>query len=233
MHTKIQRENTMEEVEISLSEIIQALKKRWLLVVLPPIILGLLAGIYTHNLPKQYESSGIIRVGYVGSDPVESIAGTAVIMKSDQLRRQIADNMGKANDEDYIESLLDTVNYTDSAGMLEVSAKAENAVSAQKLASVASSIILQRQKNAYESEKKNLAQLVAYVKENIRPIPLSSGIREFRLSESSVVVSANLPKQPIEIKQQYAIFFFSLGLILMILIVVFLERKTIIRKVQL
>lgn len=219
----------MDEVEISLSDILNALKKRWKLVFLPAFVISIFVHIYALNLPKQYESSAMIRLGFVGSDTIESVATTSVMMKSEQLRNLIAEKAGRANDEEYVADLADAIEYSDAAGMLQITAKDKDPHTAQKLVDMVSAIILESQKKVFENEKKNLAQLVEYVKDNIRPVPLSSGIREFRLSESVLAVPSNLPKKPVPTKKHYTSVALALSLILMSFIALFLERNSIVK----
>jgi uncharacterized protein involved in exopolysaccharide biosynthesis len=221
----------MDEAEISLSDVLNALKKRWLFIVLPTLVISALTAVYARHLPKEYESTAMIRLGFVGSDPIESVAAASVVMKSEQLREQIAEKIGRANDEDYVAGLTDAIDYTDAAGLLQITVKNKDPQIALNLVNAVSTIIMERQKTTFEIEKKNLAQLIAYVKENIRPMPLSSGIREFRLSESELAVPANLPKKPVQNKKHFTSVAFALSLILFGFIALFLERKTIVKQV--
>ncbi len=222
----------MDEAEISLNDVLGALKKRWALIVLPTLIVSVLTWVYAHNLPKEYESVAMIRLGFVGSDPVESVGAATAVMKSEQLREQIAAKVGHAQDNDYIDSLTDLIEYTDAAGMLQIAARYTDPAAAQKLTEVVSSLVLERQKLIFETEKKNLSQLVTYVKENIRPMPLSSGLKEFRLSESELAVPANLPKKPVPSKKHYTSVAFALSLIMMGFLALFLERNSIVKPVK-
>jgi len=221
----------MEEAEISLNDVLIALKKRAMIILVPTLLISVCTHFYAHSLPKEYESIAMIRLGFVGSDPIESVASASAVMKSEQLRNQIADKVGHANDDDYIAGLNEAIEYTDAAGMLQVAVKDNNPVVAQKLVDVISKIVLDRQQKIFDTEKKNLAQLVAYVKENIRPIPLSSGIREFRLSESELAVPSNLPKKPVPNKKHFTLVAFMLSLVIMSFVALYLERNSIVKTV--
>jgi capsular polysaccharide biosynthesis protein len=221
----------MDEAEISLNDIVSALKKRWLFILLPTVLISGLTAIYAHHLPKQYESTAMIRLGSVGSDVVESVAASSVVMQSAQLREKIAEKMGRADDEKYILSLMEGIEYTDAAGMLQITVKDHDPVEAKKLVEVVSAMILERQQAMFAMEKKNLAQVIDYVKLNIHPMPLSSGIREFILSEPEFAVPANLPKSPVPNKKHFTSVAFVLSLVLLSFIALFLERDSIVKKV--
>ncbi|MCK9582135.1 MAG: Wzz/FepE/Etk N-terminal domain-containing protein [Endomicrobiales bacterium] len=190
----------MEDMEISLNDILKVLKKHWKLIILPTIVVGLLAHIYAHNLPKEYESSALIKIGYIGQDQLDSVGSITAIMSSEQLRKQVAIEAGHVNDLNYIQALTGMVQYSDESGMLKITAKTQNPVTAKQLADIVAKIVIERHKIGFDNGKIELNQMVNFVKENIRPIPLSSGIREFRLVPSELVITASVPNHAKESK---------------------------------
>jgi hypothetical protein len=60
--------------------------------------------------------------------------------------------------------------------------------------------LLERHEAIYANERKDLGELIAFVKETIRPMPLSSGISDFRITKTGIAVEPMLQPEPVKSK---------------------------------
>lgn len=216
----------IDEKEISLDDIIFVLNKWRKIILIPSFCAAVLAVIYTSAEPRSYESFALVRVGSVGSVLYESVPAINDIMQSLPVRQEIAQNLKKGDNQEFIRSLKTTLECSDENGLLKVRAVSDNPEKAAEIVKAVCGIIMKRHEDKYVNARIELDRVLKYVKETIRPMPLSSGITEFKISKTEIVVGAFTDPDPVPAKrkQLVMIVFFSV-LFGMIIVALILEGR--------
>lgn len=186
---------SMDEQEITLADITKIFKKRWLFIFGTTILVSAAYFVISLMSPKQYESYALVRIGANGSAALETIPAIKEIMGSAPMLSRIAEKTGVKSLSE-IEGDLD---YEDASGLLKVTARATSPEKAVQVAQASIDILIQRHNELHDNSQKNLEQAVRFVKESIRPVPLSSGLSEFRSTPTTIVISPiynNTPVRP-------------------------------------
>lgn len=188
-----------EEQDIQLSDILGILQKRWKLMVFPSLIAAFLAACITLFLPKTYQSYSLMRIGFDGSQSIESIPSIKEIMMSFPMRTAIASKMARETDNDYIDTLESKLKYEDASGLLKIIGYSETPEDAAKLVHAVTDIVSGRHQNLFENAQLRKRALVKEIKDTIKPVPLSAGINDFRIQPTTIEiqpVSRNIPVKP-------------------------------------
>jgi hypothetical protein len=207
-----------QDQEISLQDIIKVLQKRWKIILLPALAGAVLAAGLSKTIPKQYESYALLRIGYSGSRPLESTASLSEIMNTIPNLQKIA---AKVNNTSNGRTLKDIVKYEDKADLLRISAQAETPEKARELVQTATDMVMERERLLYEDAEKQLATLVKYVRETLRPVPLSSGINELMMRPYFVEVAPVLDTEPLKTKTKVIVIGVFIALMFMDILIAF------------
>lgn len=216
----------LEEKEISLNEIVSVLIKRWKLIVVPSIIAALISAIYVLSLPKVYESYALLKLGNIGEKQIETVASIKEVMSSLPIRIEIVSRLKDNNDSKFVESLKDAIIYEDASGFLRIKANGKNPEKAAELVKVTTDIIYSRHQSFYEYAQKELYSTVERIRDFACPIPLTTGIAEFKIEPTRVEIPAIINPTPVGEKKKIVVLttFFSV-LFLNILIAFYLEGR--------
>jgi hypothetical protein len=193
-----------EDREIGLDDVGRICIKHWKLLLFPTLIATLLAMVYAVRMPKTYESFSFVRIGSDGNGMFEQISNISDIMSTIPIEQEIAKRAGNA---DYREVV--GITYTDASNsntnLLRISFVSETPQKAAKIVSIASDLLIERHRELYAESLKNTKEVVQFVKETIKPIPLSSGIREFRLVPTTVIIPAILNTDPVKTNKKIVV----------------------------
>jgi capsular polysaccharide biosynthesis protein len=216
-----------EEREIDLFKVFLILKKNWLPILIVSLMAAAITSFKTTKLPRTYESYALLKIGYVGAVPVEAIGDTAIIMESLTIRNQIIKDLAGLKGYESPESLSEVIKYEQLSNLLKVKAEARDPETAKKIVSSAVKIIVARQDKKYQAERAKLDALVKYIKETIRPVPLSSGINEFKFEPTEVEIEPMLINRPVlkANKKLPVMSAFLLGALVSSIFVIFLNRR--------
>lgn len=220
-----------QEQEIRVEDIVGVFKRRWLFVVLITIFSAAITAVISLYLPKTYESYALLKIGFEGPQPLESISSLNEIMKSFTMREAIARELKIENDEDFIDSLGKAITYGDVSGMLKITTLADDPQKAAKYAETVMNIIYKRHLDLYDSSQKRMKLLVKEVREAIQPVPLSAGISEFRNQPTTIEITPRVYNKPTgPIKRKIVSSAFTIALTVSIILSLFLEMMKIINR---
>ena len=181
------------EQEITLDEIMSVLSRFWKLILIPSFILAVATYIFLKFFSGQvYQSYSLLRMGGDGSGSFETVSSVEVVMRSIPMLKEISRRLGLPDGTVREESIT----YIDAAGMLKIQALSDSPDKAYKLVSTATDIITERHAVLFKLSQSNLDNVVKYVKETIKPIPLSSGINEFKIIPTSVLIAPIFEPKP-------------------------------------
>ncbi|HEX2974397.1 MAG TPA: Wzz/FepE/Etk N-terminal domain-containing protein [Bacteroidales bacterium] len=207
---------TNDEQEISIQEIIDIIKRQWRLIIIPAILASIVAAGISLSLPKEYESYSLLRIGYAGTKPYDSVASVKVIMNSSPFVEQIKQKSG-LND-------VDSLKYTETDTLLKVSARASDPEDAQKMVKTATELIIERHRRINEYSEQRLGRMVTYVKEILRPVPLSAGLDEFMVEPTRIEVPPLIMKEPIKVKVKLIVLLVFFGVLFVDILVAFYKE---------
>jgi uncharacterized protein involved in exopolysaccharide biosynthesis len=209
----------LEEQEISFDEITSVIKKRWKYILIPSLVAAILIGGLTYLFPRKYESYSLIRIGSVGGSPIESVTSIKDIMQSLPMRQQIAERLNEKDNIKFIKALLLSVDYSDEGGLLKIKSGSDSPEKAAKTSRTISEMVISRHEIMYLSAQDELDKVIKYVKKTINPIPLSSGISEFKISKTEIMAPAIEDKEPLPTKRRQTVIavFFAVLLIMTII----------------
>ncbi len=198
-----------DQQEISLDEIFQIIKIHWKIILFPAFIASFLVWFIMGASPKVYESYSLLKIGCIGSAPFESISSLKDIMQSLPMRQEIAEKLNEKDNLKFISSINSSIEYSDQSGLLKIRNTNTSAVRAAEVVRGVTEIIIQRHRKMYSDAQQDLDNLLKYVKKTIDPIPLSSGVSEFRLTNTEIMVPPfiNTEPMPVKIKQTVIIVF--------------------------
>jgi hypothetical protein len=184
-----------QEVTLPLSDIARMFKKRWLFIFGTSIILSVVYFVFSLTSPKQYESYALVRIGTNGVASLESIPALKEIMASAPMRSKITERAGMKSSAE-----IGDIGYDDASGLLKVTARSASPEKAMQIVQASIDIIIQRHNELHDDSQKNLEQAVKFVKEAIRPVPLSSGLSEFRSSLTTILIPPIYDNKPVKPK---------------------------------
>lgn len=209
-----------EENEIELKDILRVFKKKWLMILLPAVVIAGLAHVFLVLQPNVYESYAIIRIGRSGTGQFESVDAINEIMSSGPMFSEICTKAGVGPGK------FTKIDFKEASGYLKIIAKANSPEMAVKLVQVSSDMLLKRHTEFYKHSQERIKNAVLFVKETIKPVPISSGINEFMLEPTSVLVPAvfdSEPKDSDKIAKPLLVFF--LVCFVDLLIAIYVERR--------
>jgi capsular polysaccharide biosynthesis protein len=184
-----------DEQELKLEDVVRIFSKKWKFIILTSLCAAAAAYAYFHYAtPIRYESYSLIKVGYDGKGTFEAPAAIDLIMNSKPMLLEIAKRMHVNT----ISEIGGKLEYTDKAGLLNVSAITGSPEKSAQLVQIASGILMERHQAIYEESKKNIDTVVRFIKQTIKPIPLSSGINEFKTSPSQIVIPPVIDTDPLK-----------------------------------
>jgi capsular polysaccharide biosynthesis protein len=190
------------EQEISLDEIIDVIKRRWKFILFPSIIISVIAGIILAFQPKTYEAYSLIKIGTISGAPIEQISSISDIMKSLPIRQEIAAKLNEGNNPKFVRGINSSIKYTDETGLLKIKTINQDPAKAAEIIRVVDDIVLDRHEKMYLNAQVELDKLLKYVKQTINPVPLSSGINEFRITRTEIMVPSFVDKEPVPTKNR-------------------------------
>ncbi|MBN1824475.1 MAG: hypothetical protein JW803_09165 [Endomicrobiales bacterium] len=216
----------IEEKDISIADIIGILRKRWQLVLLPGLIAAFAVYLYTLTIPKAYMSYALLRPGMSGTMLIEGPSETQELMDTLTMREEICKNLGNLPGYESPDALKDSIKYKQVAGFLRIEVETYDPEVAEKIVRSALNITYKRHQKKYKEEKLKLDRLVKYVKDTIKPIPLSSGIKEFRVDPSEIALEPVLDRNPIPVnKVKIVLYAFFIVFFLSVIYAFYLESK--------
>ena len=220
----------MEELEISLVGMMSVLKKRWVVIVFPALIAGLIAHFVAPYMQKpEYESKAVIRVGFSRGTPLESAATLKGIMTTLSVLNLIAENIDTKGDPNMTTVLENMITYTVTDQLITVSMVSEDKNVAYQVVTKATEIIIERHNQLYRNSVVELNKAINFVRDVVKPVPLSAGLSEFITRPSEMVEKANLPEKPIDVPAiPYFTTFFLTTMLVMIMVMLYIDRKAII-----
>ena len=186
-----------EEQEISLDEIIVVFKKRWKLIIIPSIIAASIVAFAVSRMPKSYESYALLRMGQVGSQPLESVSSLREIMNSMPMLEAISRELAGNETDAEANKLNGVVQYEEVAGLLKISARDRSPEKAYKTILAAMSVVQNRHETLYRQSLEEMTALLKYIKKIISPVPLSSGVTEFKTTPMRVEVMPVINEEPV------------------------------------
>ena len=200
---------TVDEREIGLEDIVIILQKNYKTIFIPCIIATLLSLLYFLIIPSTYESYSFIRLGSSGGVPFETQSNIKDIMYSLPILKEMAK---KANGTEDSYSEFSTIRYEDANGLLKVVARSNSPEKAQKIVGIASEQIIARHQILYNESRRQLNDIVQFIKNTVKPVPLSSAIGEFKAQSTEIVIPPILDNKPIKPKtviKSLAVFFIT------------------------
>lgn len=214
------------EDEISLEELILPLKKRWKMILSFSVIVAAVAAICSLFLPRVYEAKNYIRIGADGGRVFESVEQINTIMTSRPTLVNIAKELKIEPTKKNISELKSKIKYLNRTGFLEIKVEDLSSESAIKTVNIVSKMILKRHENFYDLAQKNILSTVKIIREFVKPIPLSTGTSEFKVTPTVIVVEAFSDGVPVKPKRkQIVIIAFTIGALISVLYSYWLERK--------
>jgi len=193
------------DAEISLDDIIQVVKKHWKLILFPAMIVTIITGILLSIQPNSYESYSLIKIGSVGNTQIETVSTIKDVMGSLPMRQQIAEKLNEKDEIGFTRALKSRIEYTDEEGLLKIRTTDVKPTRAAEIVRVVTEMILKRHEIIYSNAENDLDKVLKYVKQTINPIPLSSGINEFKITRTDVLVPAFISVDPVPKKRVQAI----------------------------
>jgi len=215
-----------EQQEIRIEDIIAIFRKRWKLIVFSSLSVAAITSVIALLAPSSYESYALLRVGTEGSQPLESFSSITTIMTSLPSRKEIAASLRSQNNEQLIDSLTKVIQYNEVGNLLRISATGKTPEKAAQYVEAAATVVNARHKIMYEQSQERLRMLIKEVKENIRPIPLSAGINEFRNRPTTIEIHAIVDPKPVKTsKKKYVITSFLATFFIASLLALLLESN--------
>lgn len=215
-----------EEQEIGIDDIINVLIKRWKLILIPSILAAMIAVVYVKSLPKVYDSYALLKLGYLGEKQFETVAVIKEIMSSLPMRVEIASKIKDSNNPKLVDFLKSAITYEDASGLLKIKAINKTPEKAADIVNAVTDIVSSRHKNMYEDAQKKLYGTMEKIRDFVRPIPLTTGIAEFKIEPTKVEIPAITNPVPVDGKNKIIVLtvFFTV-MLFNILIAFYLEGK--------
>ncbi|MFH1369625.1 MAG: hypothetical protein ABII64_10935 [Elusimicrobiota bacterium] len=183
-----------DEKEISFQDIGKMLANYWKFILGTSVLVSTVYFLISISLPKQYESYALLKIGFDGDKQIESVYVINEIMKSAPMIEEIKSkvNMPKNTNKGL------EVKYFDVFGLLKIVARDESPEKAAQIVQASADIIIDRHHNLHELSQENLGKAVKFVKEMIRPVPLSSGLSEFRSFPTRIAIPPIIDNSPVK-----------------------------------
>jgi len=217
----------IEEREISLQDITNILKNYWKLIVIPSVLAACIALIISSRMSKTYESYSLLKVGFTGSQSLETASSTQAIMDSWPMRKRIAEEINATMGGNQILTTFGgTIVCEDISGFLKIKVYADSPQKAAQYTQIVTKVVFERHQALYNESQKRMRELIKTVREIIQPIPLSAGINELRSEPTRIEVGPQPNDNPVapDKKKIVSVTFFSV-LFLNILLAFYLESR--------
>ncbi len=212
--------------EISLDDLIVTLKQQWKVILLPAVAAALGVFFVFRMKPAQYEAYSLIRIGINGPKAFESPASLKAIMVSEPMVEEIAKRMASRSlplEQEYIQK---RVFYEDMSDLLKVSARTDSKEKSLLLVRSAIDVLYERHQNLYAGALKELEVIVRYIRTVVNPVPLSSGLSEFRIEPTKIEVVPFAERNPLPKRAKFAAMIaFSVTLVLCLFAAFYLQGK--------
>ncbi len=189
----------LDEEEISLFDLLETLKKYLKFIVIFTLSATLFSVIISFLLPKEYEATTILKVGKVGGRPLETLKSTKEILQSLHTLKIISKEYGFEATEEKVMSLKKRIDIKDGDGLMKVVASGKSPEDAEKLCGVVTKIILERHKQLYKFQEKNIRIELGKIKDELEATSILVEAYDFS-NEPTLIetppVSSKIPVWP-------------------------------------
>lgn len=216
----------MDDEILSLSEIIVPIKKNWLAILLTTFAGGLLGAAYCYVVPPVYEAKAYMQIGIYSGGLIESIGKISTIMSAPENTSKVTSALLQSGmDDRHIGRAVGSVKFTEESDMLKISAQAGAPDKAVATIAAVIKILLERHDGLYAEAEDQIQKGIRVIRENIRPTPISAGIKELTITPSIVKVAPYADLEPIWPKKKFIISSsFMSGGILSILVALLIDK---------
>ena len=214
----------IDEEEISLTDIINVIKKRIKFILIFTFLVTIISIVITFSMTKLYEANAILKIGRTSGTLLESVSVTNEIITSFTSLEKIAKELNIQPTEENLSSLKERIKIEGKENLMNISVRDISPEKAEKLCNVVVNLILERHKNLYENLKENLRKSLIEIGPSSGKMQITIGLRDFTEEQTVVdspVISSKNPVFPQ--KKKIVITVFVISLITSIFISFFME----------